>query len=120
MGGICAKNEAGRVTTDIPPKRMQAQTIESGGPQKVDPERKYVSAGKHFNTVSDEPDKYAKETAEEFCRKNPEWRYTGRWKNIQDTEGAEISWFEVEKGKSNTNNPAAQNNVQLEAVSQKL
>ena len=103
MGGMCAKNNAGRVTTDMPPKRSTQTKMESGAPKPGEPEQKYFSSGKHFNTVSEDPDTYARETAEEYCRTNPGWRYTGKWKNMKEKEGAEISWYQLEKiGRNDT------------------
>ena len=53
MGGVCAKNDAGRVATDQPVRgKPEAKQLESGGPtsQPPKPVTKLIPAGKHFAT----------------------------------------------------------------------
>ena len=114
MGTVCAKNEAGAVATDTPIKKPTAKQLESGGPTSQPPQKetRLVSAGKHFATVVGNAedkaalDALAKETADEYCQNNPEWKYTGKWQD--EKGGAEpVSFFEVEKV-----DPATANNAQ--------
>ena len=82
---------------------------------------KWFCSGKHFNTVSEEPDSYAHETAEEHSRNHPEWRFTGKWENRkQNEEDAEQSWFQMEKnvvGRQDTNGMAS--NVSMQTADEK-
>ena len=41
----------------------------------------------------------AREVANEWCKENEEWEYTGVWKNerSEDNEAVEVSHFEVRK-----------------------
>jgi len=56
----------------------------------------------NFNTdktVAKKADELAKETADEWCKENEEWEYTGVWKNerSEEDETIEVSHFEVRK-----------------------
>ena len=62
MGGVCAKNEAGRVATDAPVRgKPEAKQLESGGMPASQPPAKpmtrMVPAGKHFATEVGNDDK---------------------------------------------------------------
>ena len=62
-------------------------------------------------TVDKKADDFAREIAEEWCKENKEWEYTGVWKNERNAENqaVEISHFEVRKQvpKADSNAPAA-------------
>ena len=67
----------------------------------VQKETIWVSSGKHFATAAGGNDEAlveeeAKKWAEEYCSKNPKWKYTGKWKNEQEGEGL-ISFIQVEE-----------------------
>ena len=50
-------------------------------------------------TVDKKADSFAREIAEEWCKDNAEWEYTGVWKNerSQENQAVERSHFEVRK-----------------------
>ena len=63
-------------------------------------------------TVDKKADSFARETAEEWCKENAEWEYTGVWKNerSQENEAVEVSHFEVRKKRAaadSSKDPAA-------------
>jgi len=63
-------------------------------------ETKFVSSDINFNTdktVAKKADELALETANEWCKVNSEWEYTGVWKNERsgEDEATEVSHFEV-------------------------
>ena len=62
-------------------------------------------------TVDKKADSFAREIAEEWCKENAEWEYTGVWKNerSQENEAVEHSHFQVQKKKapSDSKAPAA-------------
>ena len=101
MGNICAKNEAGRVATDAPIRKPEARQKEltSSQMQAAPKETRWVSSGKHFATAAGGNDETlveaeAKKWADEYCTNNPQWKYTGKWKNEQEGEGL-VSFIQV-------------------------
>ena len=114
MGNICAKNDAGKLATDAPVRKPEAKQLASGGPTAPYKEKRWISAGKKFET--EDKDAEAKEAAEAYCNNNSEWKFTTKWKNVTEGE-AEVSFFEVEKL-----DPAEveQKNKLLEAVAAKV
>ena len=122
MGGVCARNEAGRVATDAPVRgKPEAKQLESGGmpvsQQPAKPVTKLIPAGKHFatevgNDEKEQLDAFAQQTADEYCQANPGWKYTGKWQDSKDGD-APISLFEVEQ-------VIAQENKALAAVTAKV
>lgn len=103
MGQVCAKQDAGKVTTEAPPTRLKKQDKSLMSTQDPLPkaETKFVSAEINFNVdkgVDKKAEDLAKETAESWCNVNQEWEYTGVWNNVRNDElDKEVSQFEVRK-----------------------
>ena len=103
MGQVCAKNDAGKVTTEAPPTRLKKQdkSLQSTQGPLPTSETKFVSAEINFNVdkgVDKKAEDLAKETAENWCNVNQEWEYTGVWNNVRNDElDKEVSQFEVRK-----------------------
>ena len=103
MGNICAKNEAGRLATDAPIRKPEAKQKELTSSQMnpLPKETLWVSSGKKFEAEAGEDEQAkleeeARKWADDYCSKNPTWKYTGKWKN--EKEGEElISFIQVEK-----------------------
>lgn len=89
MGQVCAKNDAGTVTTDgaakpIAKKKDLSSLPASATAEAPAQETQFVSAGLDFNIdkgVDKKPDALAQEAAEQWCAQNDGWEYTGQWKN---------------------------------------
>lgn len=86
--------------------------------QAAPKETRWVSSGKNFAAGADGNDEglaeeEAKKWAEEYCTSNPQWKYTGKWKNEQEGEGL-ISFIQVEEA-----DQAAKNNI-IAAVEAKV
>ena len=112
MGNVCKKNETGMVAFDAPQqlqKKPQDRELVSqqqvlNGAKAAQTETKFVRSWVNFNDeIKKEGDqeKTANEVATEFankwCEENEGWNYTGVWKNEAQTEGGELSYFEVAK-----------------------
>ena len=95
MGTVCAKQNAGQVTTDLPKQKLEAKQLASGGPS-MGSEKRWISTGKTFATPVEDED--AKAITAEYISNNPEWKLTGKWKSEKKEGDAEpISLYEVEK-----------------------
>ena len=70
-------------------------------PFKSDQETKYVRSDLNFNLdkgVDKKPDQVASEVAARWIRTNPDWTFTGNWRNQRAYRGTrEISLFEVRR-----------------------
>ena len=59
-------------------------------------DKHYVSSNTNFLLKGEDPNLSAKNAAEIYCQDNPDYMYTGKWKNVQQIEGnEEVSWFQV-------------------------
>ena len=104
MGQVCAKNDAGRVATDAPKttikkndRELVSQQSKPATQPQTEGEKKFVSANVNFNLdkgVDKKPDIFAADFANKWCDENPDWTYTGTWKNERNGD-IEVSHFEV-------------------------
>jgi hypothetical protein len=112
MGGVCAKNDAGKAASDVPNKPVikrenkmlestQKPLSASQSQKVVASETKWITAEVNFNVdkgIELKADDKAAEVAAAWVAANPDWEYTGHWKNEQSEEaGKELSTFEVAK-----------------------
>ena len=59
-------------------------------------DKHYVSSNTNFLLQGEDPNQSARNAAETYCLENPDYMYTGKWKNVQQIEGnEEVSWFQV-------------------------
>ena len=101
MGGVCAKNDAGRVATDAPQRGIiskDKQLLGSQKPETSTQETKFVEATINFNLdkgVEKKADEVAADTAKAWLVDNRDWEYTGIWKNERSrvTDTVEVSHF---------------------------
>ena len=110
MGQVCAKSDAGRMSTTEGPqpklKRNEKDLMSSQSQNKPDltagkAETKFIASTMNFKTdkgVEVKADDLARTQANEWCAANPGWEYSGVWKNERTEDGqGEISHFEVRK-----------------------
>lgn len=107
MGGVCAKNDAGKAASDVPNKpviKRGDKMLEStqkplSASQKH--ETKWITAEDNFNVdkgIELKADDKAAEVAAAWVAQNADWEYTGQWKNQQNEDNSkEVSTFEVRK-----------------------
>ena len=124
MGGVCAKNDAGRVATDAPQRGIiskDKQLLGSQKPETSTQETKFVEATINFNLdkgVEKKADEVAADTAKAWLVDNRDWEYTGIWKNERSrvTETVEVSHFQVRKKASATADSTPTDNKDVAAV----
>jgi len=97
MGTVCAKQNSGEVTTDMPVRKPEAKQLASGGPtsgqepQKVEREKQWVSSGKTFEKP--EENEEAAKIAGDYVAAHPEWEMTGKWKQEKADDAEEATAF---------------------------
>ena len=88
MGQVCAKNDAGKVSTDAPrPKVMKHDKELMSQPAQQSAtisETRYVASDINFhkhNMGNQKPKEIAAQVALEWCATNPGRTFTGKFKN---------------------------------------